>query len=72
MYRCVVIGCLLINLVMLIDSYHSMIVRFAPPATRGFFSLLLSLSLSGLFAVKENLWDQGREGDTVFFFADYF
>ena len=43
-YRCVVIGCLLIDLVMLIDSYRSMIVRFASPATRGFLSPLLSLS----------------------------
>ena len=43
-YRCVVIGCLLIDLVMLIDTYRSMIVRFALPATRGFRSPLLSLS----------------------------
>ena len=43
-YRCVVIGCLLINLVVLIDSYRSMIVRFASWVTRGFLSLLLSLS----------------------------
>ena len=43
-YRCVIIGCLLIDLVMLIDSYRSMIVRFASPATRGFLSPLLSLS----------------------------
>ena len=42
-YRCVVIGCLLIDLVMLIDSYRSMIMRFASPATRGFLSPLLSL-----------------------------
>ena len=39
--RGVVIGCLLINSC---DSYHSMIVRFALPATRGFLSLLLFLS----------------------------
>ena len=39
------------------DSYRSMIVRFASPATR---SLLLPLLfLSFLFAAKENLWDQG-------------
>ena len=37
-YRCVVIGCLLI------DSYRSMIVRFASRATRGFLLPLLSLS----------------------------
>ena len=42
--RCVVIGCLLIDLMMLIDNYRSMIVRFASPATRGFLSPLLSLS----------------------------
>ena len=53
----VVIGCLLINLVMLIDTYRSMIVRFTSPTTRGFLSPLLSLS--SLFAAKENLWDQG-------------
>ena len=41
---CVVIGCLLIDLVVLIDSYRSMIMRFASPATRGFLSPLLSLS----------------------------
>ena len=40
-YRCVVIGCFLIDLVMLIDSYRSMIVRSASPATRGFLSPLL-------------------------------
>ena len=43
------------DLVMLIDTYHSMIVRFASPATRGFLSSLLS----PLFTAKENLWDQG-------------
>ena len=43
-YRCVVICCLLIDFVMLIDRYRSMIVRFASPATRGFLSTLLSLS----------------------------
>ena len=43
-YRCVVIGCLLIDLVMLIDTYGSMIVRVASPATRSFLSPLLSLS----------------------------
>ena len=43
---------------MLIDSYSSMIVRFASPAIRGFLSPLLSLSLSPLFMAKENLWDQ--------------
>ena len=41
--RCVVIGCLLIDLMMLIDTYRSIIVRFASPGTRGFLSLLLSL-----------------------------
>ena len=45
---------------MLIDSYCSMIVRFASRVTRGFLSLLLCLSLDILFAAKENLWDQGR------------
>ena len=43
-FRCVVIGCLLIDLVILIDSYRSMIVRFSSPAARGFLSPLLSLS----------------------------
>ena len=38
------IGCLLIDLVVLIDTYRSMIVRCASPATRGFLSPLLSLS----------------------------
>ena len=56
-YRCVVIGCLLINFVMLIDTYRSMIVRFTLPATRGFLSPLLSLC--SFFAAKENLWDWG-------------
>ena len=37
------------------DSYHSIIVRFASSATRGLLSLLL-LSLSSLFATKENPW----------------
>ena len=58
-YRCVVIGCLLIDLVMLTDSYRSMIVRFASWVTRGFLSPLLCLSLDILFVAKENLWDQG-------------
>ena len=49
-YWCVIIGCLLIDLVMLIDTHHSMIVRFKSPATRGFLS---SLSLSSLFTSKE-------------------
>ena len=40
--RCVVIVCLLIDSR---DTYHSMIVRFASPATRGFLSPLLSVSL---------------------------
>ena len=57
--RCVVIGCLLIDLVILIDSYRSMIVTFASPVTRGFLSLLDFPSLSRLFAAKGNLWDQG-------------
>ena len=43
-YRCVVIGCLLIDLVMLIDSYRSMIERYASSAIRGFLSPLLFLS----------------------------
>ena len=34
---CVIIGCLLIDLVMLSDSYRSTIVRFASRVTRGFF-----------------------------------
>ena len=54
--RCVVIGCLLIDLIMLIGTYRSMIVRFALPATRGFLSPLLCL-WSCLFAGKENLWE---------------
>ena len=70
--RCVVIGCLLINLMMLIDTYRSMIVRFAAPATRGFLLPLLSPSLypgprgfilsqgeyqvTGKEAARENLW----------------
>ena len=58
-YRCVVIGCLLIDLVMLSDSYLSMIVRFASPVTTGFLSPLLLSLLSCLIVVKENLWDQG-------------
>ena len=43
--RYVVTGCLLIDLVMLIDN---MIVRLASPAARGFLSPLLSLSLLSL------------------------
>ena len=53
---------LLVNhLVMLIDSYRSMIVRFAVRVTRGFLSPLLCLSLDILFMAKENLWDQGSD-----------
>ena len=48
---------LVIDLVMLIDSYRSMI-------TRGFLSPLLCLSLDILFAAKENLWDQGTYAAT--------
>ena len=59
--RCVVIGCLLINSC---DTYRSMIVRFASLATRGFLSPLLSL-LSHLFAMKENLWDQGTRSQVI-------
>ena len=44
---------------MLIDTYRSMIVRFASQVTRGFFSPPLSALLPCLFAAKENLWDQG-------------
>ena len=52
---------LLVNLVMLIDSYCSMIVRFTSFATIGFLSSVLSLScLVRLFVVKENLWYQGK------------
>ena len=58
--RCVVIGCLLIDLMMLIDTYHSMIVRFTSSTTRHF--LLPLLSLPSLFAGKVNLWDQGKLG----------
>ena len=47
--RCIVIGCLLIDLVMIIDTYRSMIVRFTLPATRGF--LLSLLSHSSLFSL---------------------
>ena len=50
----------LIDLMLLIDSYRSMIVRFASRVTRGILSQLLCLSLDILFAVKENLWDQGK------------
>ena len=39
--RCVVIGCLSIDSR---DTYRSMIVRFASPATRGYLSSFLSLS----------------------------
>ena len=38
--------------------FHPINLRFASPATRGFHSPLLSLS--SLFAAKENLWDQGN------------
>ena len=55
-----VIGCLLIDLVMLIDSYRNMIVRFASQVTSDFLSPLLCLSLDILFPAKENLWDQGK------------
>ena len=48
---------LVIDLVMLIDSYRSMIVRFTSWVTRGFLSPLLCLSLDILFVAKENLWD---------------
>ena len=58
-YRCVIIGCLLIDLMMLIDSYCSMIVRFTSWVTRGFLSPLFCLLLDILFVAKENLWDQG-------------
>ena len=61
--KCVVIGCLLINLIMLLDTYRSMIVRFASPATRGL--LLPLLSLSCLFTSKENLWGQGTHNSLL-------
>ena len=58
---------------MLIDSYCSMIVRFASRVTRGFLSPLLCLSLDILFAAKENLWDQGNKHHTsMFFFILFF
>ena len=60
-YRCVVIGGLLIDLVMLIDAYRSMIVRFTSPATRGFLSPLLSLSNCLSLRGERKPWDQ----DTV-------
>ena len=50
--RVVVIGCLLIDLVMLIDSYHSMMVRFASHITRG-FSRAASFSL---FSLVSSWW----------------
>ena len=62
---CVIIGCLLIDLVMLTDTYRSMIVRFVSPATRGFLSPLLSLSsllfswrkkTSGTRVALDKLW----------------
>ena len=51
---------------MLIDSYRSMIVRFASRVTRGFLSPLLCLSLDILFVAKENVWDQGKEIQELF------
>ena len=54
--RCVVIGCLFIDSR---DTYPSMIVRFALPATKGFLLAVSFSLLSRLFAAKENLWDQG-------------
>ena len=55
---CVVIGCLLIDLVMLIDS---MIVRFTSSAIRGFSSRFFLSLVSSLHGEKKNLgiWDQG-------------
>ena len=59
--RCIVIGCLLIDLVMMIDTNRSMIVRFVLPATRGFLLSLLShsslssLSLSSLLSPLSSL-----------------
>ena len=61
---------IVIDLMMLIDSYRSMIVSFALPATRGFLSFSLSFTsfslLSRLSAAKENLWDQGASNTLVF------
>ena len=49
---------LFINLVMLIDTYRSMIVRIVSPAIRGFLLPLLSQSCLLSLCTKENLWDQ--------------
>ena len=54
-------GCLLIDLVMLIDIYRSLIVRFGSPTTRSFLSPFLSFScLSSLRGERKNLWDRNR------------
>ena len=53
--KCAVIGCvLIIVLVMLIDTYRSM-MRFASPVTRGFFSPLLSLPSQSSGSIKYGL-----------------
>ena len=52
---CVVIGCLLIDLVMLIDT---MIVRFTSSATRGFSSRFFLSLVSSLHGEK-NPWVSG-------------
>ena len=54
-YRCVIIGCLLIDLVMLIDTYHSIIVRFALPTTRGFFHHFYFSLVSSLHSRRKPL-----------------
>ena len=58
---CVVIGRLLIDLVMLIDTYRSMIVRFISPLPEVFSHRFFLSLLSHLFTAKENLWDRGSQ-----------
>ena len=54
-YRCVTIGWLLIDLLMLIDSYRSMIVRYTLWVTWGFLLPLRSLSLLSLCGERKPL-----------------
>ena len=50
--RCVLTGCLLINSC---DTYHSMIVRFALPATRGFLVSSRQRKTSGTRVRRETM-----------------
>ena len=64
--RCAVIGCFFIDLVMLIDTNCSMIVRFTSPATRCFLSQLLSSSsLFSLLSLRQKK-TSGTQLDTNF------